>query len=240
MSNEVLESFMVSMKMEDKIAYLTLHNGKQNKLILPEFLELDKLKNWINDNKPIGIIICGSGRHFSAGADLGEISRHKSNEGFLREKLNNGKKILDYFEKLPIISVAAISGVCCGGGLEIALSCRFRIAANNSVFSFPESTIGLLPGMGGTRRLPLIIGKKNADIMIMSGDNYMALEALENGLIDMVVDKGEHITESRKFINDLCKNKSYNHIKAIINSLDACSDKFETEMFIQQARHKDF
>ncbi|WP_026476557.1 enoyl-CoA hydratase/isomerase family protein [Alkaliphilus transvaalensis] len=240
MNENTLQFEMVKLKMEDQIAIMTLCNGKQNKIINAEFLELEVFKNWLQEMKPIGLIICGEGRHFSAGADLEEIEKYKNTPEPLKERLNKGKIILDFIERLPIVTVAAISGMCCGGGLEIALSCQFRVSTSNSIFSFPEGTIGLLPGLGGTIRLPKLIGKSKAIKMIMSGENYIASEALEMGLVDLVVDKNKHLIEAKKFIENLSSKKSYFQINSIISSINNNSIEHETEMFIEHIKLKDF
>lgn len=240
MNNSTLESEMVKLRMEDQITIMTLCNGKQNKIINAEFLELEKFKMWMQDLKPIGLVICGEGRHFSAGADLDEIEKYKNTPEPLKERLNKGKEILDFIESLPIVTVAAVSGMCCGGGLEIALSCQFRVATNNAIFSFPEGTIGLLPGLGGTIRLPKLIGKSKAIRMIMTGENYVSSEALEMGLIDLVVDKNKHLIEAKKLIESLSSEKSYFQVSSIISSINNNSIEHETEMFIEHIKLKGF
>ena len=97
--------------------------------------------------------------------------------------------ILDFIESLPIVTVAAIRGVCLGAGLEIALACRYRICASNATFGFPETQRGLIPGLGGTLRLTEQIGKSKAMYYILSGERMDAETALKLGIVNKITGK---------------------------------------------------
>lgn len=234
--NDIYTNNNVNLKMDDNIAIMTISNGKQNKLIDPEFLPLEDLKKWLKNNNPVGLIICGNGRNFSSGADVEEISRLKNRPEILKDHIKKGKKILDYIEKLPYITVAAISGMCCGGGLEVALSCQFRIATHTSVFSFPEAKLGLLPGLGGTVRLQNLVGRSKSIRMIITGEVYLAEEALQMGLVDKLVEKGESLDEAKKLILSICNGK----MNKIINTINHKSYDYETDMFVQCVQQCEF
>ncbi|AAK79975.1 enoyl-CoA hydratase [Clostridium acetobutylicum] len=239
MSKEIYESGIVNFSIEDKIGILTISNGKQNKLDKADFLDLNYLKQWIDSSYLRGLIIYGEGRHFSSGANVDNLRVNKENIEYLRESLECGKKILSYIEALPIITVAAISGICFGGGLEIALSCQFRICTENAIFGFPEANIGIMPGLGGTIRLPKLVGKRKALNMIVSGKYIDAEEAFSIGLVDKIVDNKSHISYSKQFINELFEGKTTRQIKSIINSVNnsfvktsEVALKSEGEMFL--------
>jgi len=217
---ETKKSGIVYFEVEEQIGILTISNGIQNKLNQADFLDLCCLKEWIEESELKGLVIHGKGRHFSAGAEIENIRENKNRLPLFKESLRKGKEILNYIESLPIITVAAISGVCFGGGLEIALSCHFRISTGNAVLAFPESTIGIMPGMAGTIRLPQIIGRSKALKMIISGSTITAEEASNIGLVDKIVSSKEHISSAKAFINQLTEGKSQQQIKNIIQSVN--------------------
>ena len=147
---------------EDNIAVLTIDNGPKNLLTEPEFADRKKLLGWLDENPQVGaLIITGKGRQFSHGADVSLFGTSDSSE--LSAKLENARELLRTIEKLPIITAAAINGGCFGGGLEIALSCQFRIASPSAFLGLPEIMHGVVPGMGGMERLYRLLGKEKAE-----------------------------------------------------------------------------
>ncbi|WP_432401870.1 enoyl-CoA hydratase/isomerase family protein [Wukongibacter sp. M2B1] len=226
-NSEKKKSGIVYFETENQIGVLTIDNGNQNKINQADFLELSCLKEWLSEQNIKGLIITGQGRHFSAGADIDNIKANKENLDYLRESLKKGREILSYIDSLPIVTVAAINGVCFGAGLEIALSCQFRIATINAILAFPESNIGIMPGLAGTIRLTRKIGKSKALDMIISGRSVSAEEASEIGLIDRITAKKEHLSTALRFVNDLTKDKSTDQIKSIVQSVN--SSFIETE-----------
>lgn len=139
------------------------------------------------------LVVRGEGRHFSSGADVEALKGSLSGPDAeaARDRLLRASFALQALADLPIPVVAAIGGVCLGSGLELALACHFRVAAGNAVFSLPETTFGLMPGCGGTQRLPGLIGVGPAIEWILSGRMVTADEALGAGLVDAVVDRRE-------------------------------------------------
>lgn len=134
-----------------------------------------------------GLIIHGRGRHFSAGADIEELRARAGDPEQQRAELDRNTEALLVLERLPYPVVAAISGVCLGSGLELALACQHRVAAENSVLSLPEVEHGLLPGCGGTVRLAERVGLRRAARLILGATRLSAGEAAELGLVDRVV-----------------------------------------------------
>lgn len=127
----------ITWEVDGSLGILTLNNPPENYLINPEFVSIDQLKSWLKENIK-GLIITGAGRHFSGGADLNNLMELAKNENELFTNLSKGNDLLNYIDDLEIPVVAAISGVCFGGGLEIALSCDIRICTERSMFAFPE------------------------------------------------------------------------------------------------------
>ena len=205
---------------EERIGVLILHNGRDNLVDNAVFLDFFQLEQWLYDNQFKGLIITGSGRNFSKGANLERIRMYKAYPEILEKELNEGKKILSYIEALPFVTVAAIEGACFGAGLEIALSCNYRLAAEHALFSFPEVSLGLLPGFGGTVRLSNLIGQRAAKRMILSGHMINAREALRIGLVDEVTEKKEAFSQAVELIKGLADNCSARQIKYLNNIMN--------------------
>lgn len=203
-------------KVIDDIAYLTLNNGTYNTIDDAIFLDLDSFKTLINRNPQLkGLVIMGEGRHFSSGANLNNIKNSSENISLLESSLNIGKEILNYIETLPLITVAVIKGICFGAGVEIAMSCDYRVCSKNSKFSFPESENGFMPGLGGCVRLPKIVGKKKALKLILSSEIIDSEEASKIGLVDKVVAKGKELDEAISIINYLTNDRSVEQVRDI-------------------------
>jgi enoyl-CoA hydratase/carnithine racemase len=152
-----------------------------------------------------GLILSGRGRHFSSGADIEELKgRLELPSATTLEKLRSHS--LTSFQglaNLPFPVVAAIRGCCLGSGMELALSCHYRICTKNALFSLPETRFGLMPGCGGTVRLPQLIGVGKALDLILSGRNLLADDALRLGIVDLITDKGDLLDTAARLIEKL-------------------------------------
>ena len=174
-----------------------------NRKVLIEFInELKKIQS----NKDIRvIIITGSGeKAFIAGADIKLMQKMNREEAL--EFANLGQELANLIEKSAKPVIAAVNGYALGGGCEIALSCHLRIASDNAIFAQPEVKIGLLPGWGGTQRLPRIIGRGLANEIILTGRNVSAKEALDIGLVNRVVPQEELMNTCFDIANMILKN----------------------------------
>ena len=134
---------------------------------------------------PTPLIVTGNLKFFSAGADLQEISALTGAAAF--EFARNGQALLHAIEQFPAPVYAAIEGYCMGGGLDLALACRRRIASPHAVFGHRGAALGLITGWGGTQRLPRLIGKALALAMLVAAEKLPADAALQVGLVDAVV-----------------------------------------------------
>jgi enoyl-CoA hydratase len=185
------ETPVVILIVEDKILYITINRPKKLNALNDEVLEeIEKAVEELNSNENIrGAIITGQGeKAFVAGADIGTFLEAPKKSG-----RNLAKKGQDVFLKIeqskkPII--AAVNGYALGGGCELALSCHFRIASVNAKFGQPEINLGIIPGYGGTQRLPQLIGKGRAMEMMMTGENIDAAEAYRIGLVNRICEEG--------------------------------------------------
>jgi len=132
------------------------------------------------------LVITGNDRFFSAGADLTEISSLDGASAYEFAKL--GQALMQRIDDFPAPVCAAISGYCMGGGLDIALACRHRIASPHSIFGHRGAALGLITGWGGTQRLPRLIGKGRALEMLAAAEKVSAAQALQIGLVDNIAD----------------------------------------------------
>jgi enoyl-CoA hydratase/carnithine racemase len=173
---------------DGRVAILTLNREKKlNALRRKTIKELGEALKLIEADKQIGcVVLTGRGRAFCAGADIFEYSGMTSREEFLEFQMT-GEKLHESIENFPKPVIAAVNGLALGGGFELALTCDVIIASEASQFGFPEIKIGLIPGGGGTQRLPRIVGPKTAKKIFMTGDPISPQEALRlNVVVDVV------------------------------------------------------
>ena len=136
------------------------------------------------DPKPL--IITGNSHFFSAGADLNEIATLTGPEAY--EFSRSGQRLMTLIDDFPALTIAAVSGYCMGGGLDLALACDVRIAAPTAVFGHRGAALGLITGWGGTQRLPRLIGKGRALQMFCAAEKIHAKDALAIGLVNQIAD----------------------------------------------------
>ena len=149
------------------------------------------------------IIITGKGRSFISGANLKEIKEFTTETGLeFTELFHSLLRVIE--QDCPPV-IAAINGYCIGGGLELALACDLRLAAENATFSLPEVKLGIIPGAGGTQRLPYIVGMTKAKELIYTGDFIDAQEAYRIGLLNKVVKSKELLPEALALAEKIVK-----------------------------------
>ncbi|HEU4686555.1 MAG TPA: enoyl-CoA hydratase-related protein [Nitrospira sp.] len=169
------------------VARITLHNPPANVLSASMLRELERVLNEMEEDEYIrAVIITGSGRFFCAGADIHELA-HLTTPRAGTEFALRGQALFNHVERYDKPVVAAINGTCLGGGLELALACHIRIAAAGVSLGLPEIKLGLIPGFGGTQRLPRVVGVSKAAEMILTGESLSAEEAVAVGLVSRVV-----------------------------------------------------
>ena len=202
---------------QENIAVVTINRPtKLNALNKATIQELhDGLKQLNEDNTIKAIIVTGSGeKAFVAGADISEFAHFSVDEG---EKLAaKGQEILfDFVQNLNTPVIAAVNGFALGGGLELAMSCHFRVASDNAKMGLPEVTLGVIPGYGGTQRLAQLVGKGRAMEMIMTATMIDAQTALNYGLVNHVVAQEELLNLAESLATKITKNSSVAISKAI-------------------------
>jgi enoyl-CoA hydratase len=152
------------------------------------------------------LVITGAGeKAFIAGADIGELARLTPLAG--RDQARRGQAVLDRLENLPIPSIAAINGYAYGGGLELALACTMRVASENAKMGLPETSLGILPGYGGTQRLARLLGTaKAAELILTAEKGLTAAEAGRLGLVNRVVAAGQALAAAMDLARAISKN----------------------------------
>lgn len=149
-------------------------------------------------------LVTGAGRAFVAGADIEEISKLDAESG--RAFARRGQAVFSRLERLPKPVVAAVNGFALGGGCELAMACHVRVASERARFGQPEVKLGILPGFGGTQRLPRLVGAGAATALILSGRLIRADEALRIGLVSEVVEPGALLGRAREVIEAILAN----------------------------------
>ncbi|MDP2159490.1 MAG: enoyl-CoA hydratase-related protein [Flavobacterium sp.] len=175
------------------------------------------------DNSTRAIIITGSGeKAFVAGADISEFAHFSVEEG--GNLAAKGQEMLfDFVENLSTPVIAAVNGFALGGGLELAMSAHFRIASDNAKMGLPEVTLGVIPGYGGTQRLPQLVGKGRAMEMIMTATMIDAETAKNYGLVNHVVPQAELLEFTKGIASKIAKNSPV----AISNAIQAVNANFK-------------
>jgi enoyl-CoA hydratase/carnithine racemase len=140
----------------------------------------------ISLSSPERVVFTGSGGTFASGADLREIKQLTPRSA--REFAKRGQALMAEIATMPILTVAAISGYCLGGGFDLAIACKKRIASRDAIFSHPGVSLGIITGWGGTQRLPRLVGEAQALEMLLTAERVEANEALRIGLLDQIAD----------------------------------------------------
>ena len=170
------------------------------------------------------IIVTGSGeKAFVAGADISEFADFNVKEG--KELAAKGQEVLfDFIENLSTPVIAAVNGFALGGGLELAMACHFRVASNNAKMGLPEVSLGVIPGYGGTQRLPNLVGKGRAMEMIMTAGMIDANQALSYGLVNHVTSLEELMPLCQNIASKISRNSPV-AIAAAIRAINANFNK---------------
>jgi len=186
-----------------------------------------------NDLTVKAIILTGSGeKAFVAGADISEFAHFSIEEGGMLAKKGQ-ETLFNFVENLSTPVIAAINGFALGGGLELAMACHFRVASDNAKMGLPEVSLGVIPGYGGTQRLPQLVGKGKAMELIMTAGMISADEAKDAGLVNHVTSQEELLPLAEKITSKIMRNSSVAisaAIKAVNDNFKDGINGFETEI----------
>lgn len=186
----------------DSVATVTINRPEvRNALNVRTVEELGAVFDVLKNNAAVRVVVLtGAGeKAFVAGADISEIVGLSAASG--AEFSRRGQMVFDAIEALGKPVIAAVNGFALGGGCELAMACTMRVASETAVFGQPEVKLGLIPGYGGTQRLPRLIGKSRALQLLLTGDTISAAEALRIGLVDRVVP----VAELMKAVDELAR-----------------------------------
>lgn len=214
---------------ENGVAHLTINRPKKLNALNNEVLdELEKALDSIAENDTVkAVLMSGAGdKAFVAGADISELAGLDEKGG--TEASERGQQIFSKLESLPKPAIAVVDGYALGGGAELAMAAHIRIASESAVIGLPEVSLGLIPGYGGTQRLPILVGKAKAFEMILTGKPVKADQALSIGLVNQVADDPHD--KGLSLIHTILKNGPV----AVTRALQAIhaagsSNGFETE-----------
>ena len=181
-------------------AILTLNRPEVLNAINTEMLDLlEEHLDAIEKDDTRAVILTGAGRGFCPGTDLREPPTD------IKQRIDHVHGLIERLVSFPKLSIAAINGLALGGGLELALACNFRVAAQDAKLGLPEIKIGLMPAYGGTQLLPRLIGESRAEAMMLSGEAVNAEQALQMGLVNQVCAKPEEVVQlAHDFIQTYC------------------------------------
>lgn len=220
---------------EHNIASITINRPeKLNALNKATIQELHHAFSALEQNQDTrAIILTGSGQKaFVAGADIAEFAGFSVEEG-IQLSAQGQDTLFNFVENLRVPVIAAINGFALGGGLELAMACHIRVASDNAKMGLPEVSLGVIPGYGGTQRLPQLIGKGRAMEMILTAGMVTAEEAYRTGLVNHVVSADELVPFSIEIAQKIVKN-SPAAISMAINAVNANykegENGFETEI----------
>jgi len=197
----------VAIERRDGVATLVVSRPeKLNALNAETVAELDRaFRSLVRDDDVRGIVVTGAGeKAFVAGADIAELARMDPLSGI--QVSRRGQETFRFVERLPKPVVAAVNGYALGGGLELALACHIRIAAEGARFGLPEVKLGIIPGYGGTVRLPRLVGRGRALELILTGEMIDAAEAYRIGLVNRVVPRAEVRSAAEELVRRILAN----------------------------------
>jgi enoyl-CoA hydratase/carnithine racemase len=181
------ETFVTVDRRDDGVAVIRLDRPKVNALSKAVLSQLKEVADGLTADPPGAVVVTGGERAFSAGAEISEFG----GPGEARDIGGHFRDALGAVAAIPRFTIAAVGRVALGGGCELALACDWRIAGDNAVLGQPEVLLGIIPGGGGTQRLPRLIGLARAKEIMITGRQVRADEALRIGLVDEVVPAGE-------------------------------------------------
>jgi enoyl-CoA hydratase len=194
---------LLTFDVADRIATITVN--RPDKLNALNDALMDELRTAIAEarrRRDVGaVLLTGAGRAFVAGADIAELADQRAIEGKARSE--RGQRVFRRFETSPKPTLAAVNGFALGGGCELAMACHMRIASEAAKFGQPEVKLGIVPGYGGSQRLPRIVGKGRALQLLLTGEMIDAAEAYRIGLVNRVVPAAELMPAARALLTTI-------------------------------------
>jgi enoyl-CoA hydratase len=227
----------------DSIGSIEISNPPYNTLRHPVFEDEKNLRNFLGSHELRAVIVSGKGRHFCGGADPDSLKRQIRDAAGLPALLDKGKKLLGLLSEATVPVVACIKGGCLGAGLELALSCHFRFAANTAMLGFPETSLRLMPGLGGTQVSLPMLGRSRLIELILSARLISGEEARASGLVDASASHRDIGKMAMDFAKSLIADRPPIVIRSIMQSITNSrllprqdSLRRESELFMRLAQ----
>ncbi len=216
---KTMEYTILNLNVSDGVALVTISRPEAlNALNTRFFQEMDSMIEKISAMPEVKVmVITGDGKAFVAGADIAEMVDKSSDEGTAFSK--TGQNTFSSLEKMDIPVIAAINGFALGGGLELAMGCDIRIASTKAKFGQPEVNLGLIPGYAGTQRLPRLVGKGDALLLLLTGDMIGADDALRMGLVQKIVEPEQLMEDVMKIAKTIASKgpQAVRKVKKVVN-----------------------
>ncbi|SFE53501.1 enoyl-CoA hydratase [Alteribacillus iranensis] len=215
----------IKVEVEESYAIVYINNPPANALNTETIRELSSCIDHLASQENVkAILLTGEGKFFIAGADIKEFQDGFNKAEVGKTMAEEAQAVFQKIENLSIPVIAAINGACLGGGLELAMSCHMRIASHEAVIGQPELNLGLIPGFGGTQRLPRLTNKAKALELILLSKNVKGEEAEKLGIVNKSVDKEDVLQEARQWAETIATQKSASSVaatlKAVTNGLN--------------------
>lgn len=218
----------VSYEKQNQIATITIQHPPMNALSRVILCDLNNCLDQIESDQDIKVLVIqGGGDHFSAGADIKEFMT-MGDEAAYQKLSEQALKVFDRIENFSIPVIAAIHGAALGGGLELAMACHMRIVTKHATLGLPEINLGLIPGYGGTRRLPLLVGFPKASEMILTGETVNGEKAERLGLANQAVEE-THLYRETLALAEKIAQKSKPAIESALQLLSTQKSRHEQD-----------
>ncbi len=227
------KSKLIGIVAENHILTVSINNPPHNYLPWRFFSELDEVYQQMADDDIRAVIITGSSKVFSKGADINEFRENQ--EAMTEEMILYGNEVFNRIERLDKPVIAAISGACLGGGFELALCCNFRLCSERSLLGLPEVSIGVVPGLGGIQRLARLTGQAKALELILLGEMISAQKALSLHIVNRVFPKENFMNHVNIFVKTVLSAKK-EAIQAVISLSRLQWSDSEKERILNSAR----